>query len=582
MDYKERAKNSPYNIENEINSFKEKSEEKWELRKKHNQNIIMAQRKKRILQLTQNTIQNENDKIIIENNLENKDSLILNNIEQNFLLNENNLSLKLPPLNNISKNINVILKCLLSDNKEENKWIIWALRIFFEKTSIPYNEYSILFENNIHKYFENLLNKYMDDNLIINEIFFIISNFFDNNDIVNKYPKNYLEYFLSENYFLIYQKYIIMQEDELINSILILFINILCGNYDLIKKIIFNRKHIFYHLLEFFKDKKISLNIIKNFARFSSLIFIAFRNNYITDLKLFILFLDTIFMIYRNINMQAEKDINLIKYILYIFQNAVTCKAKDENENDDYFVFNYLFNGNNKKDYKFVSYFCDILLKDNNFYFNEPSLLFISLKLIFDISYNSTKYQTEQLLKYGLLNILNNIICNKDNIKNEIIKKLLDISNNIIDSGLEFAKIYVNSNIFENLVLFFCLNMANNKIMDIYLNTFERLLNYYDKNIAENLYKRGIIQDGIFYSLQYYNENQNEKELVLKKCKIILSYLNTKYDSHLENSESFDKEDNILCSKFKEIILSGTLNLSEDNIEVLIHSGYMNSIEKID
>ena len=578
MDYNERAKKSPYNIENEITTFKEKTEEKWELRKKHNQNIIMAQRKKRIAQLSQTIIQNNIDNIENGSNLENKDSIKPNEIEDKLLLKEQNLSLKFPPLNKISDNINLVLKYLSSDNREENRWIIWALRVFFENNNIPYNEYLILFDNNIHKYYENLLNKYVEDYILINEIFYTIANFFCSSEIVNKYPKNYLEYFLSDNYFLIYQKYIMMQENELIASILILLINILWGNYDLIKKIYFNRKEFFYNLLEFFHDKQINIEFVKNFIKFFSLIFNAIKNNYITDVKLFLLILDVILMTYRNINLEKNIDINLIILILSIFGNALTCKVKDENENDDYFVINFLFNGNNIKSYKFVSYFCNVL-KESKFYFNNQFLLIKSLEILYCISYYSTKYQNEQLIEYGLLNILNNIICIKDNRQNEIIEKLLSISNNIIDSDLESAKIYVNSQIFENLVQFFSLNMANNKIMDLYLNTFQRVLNYNDKDIAENLYKRGIIKDAIFNSLQYSNENQNEKRLVLKKCKIIISYLNTMYDFHLENNESFDKEEYLLCYKFKEILLNGSLNLSEGIIEALIHTGCMNSIE---
>ena len=52
MDYNERTKKSLFNLENETDSFKEKTEAKWELRKKHNQNIIMAQRKKIITIIT--------------------------------------------------------------------------------------------------------------------------------------------------------------------------------------------------------------------------------------------------------------------------------------------------------------------------------------------------------------------------------------------------------------------------------------------------------------------------------------------------------------------------------------------------
>ena len=77
----------------------------------------------------------------------------------------------------------------------------------------------------------------------------------------------------------------------------------------------------------------------------------------------------------------------------------------------------------------------------------------------------------------------------------------------------------------------------NNKIMYIFLNTFERLLNDDDKQIADNLNKRGIIKDGVFYFLLYLNDKQKEEDLVLKKCEIIIiSYLNIMYDSQNESN----------------------------------------------
>ena len=106
-----------------------------------------------------------------------------------YLLNENVW------INNITNNINLILKFLASDNIKENKWILRAIRKFFQNTNIPYGEYLILFENNFHKYFDNLLNKYMNNYIIINEIFFIICNFYNSDDVVNQYPKKYIDFF---------------------------------------------------------------------------------------------------------------------------------------------------------------------------------------------------------------------------------------------------------------------------------------------------------------------------------------------------------------------------------------------------
>ena len=582
MDYNERAKNFLFNLENEIETFKEKTEEKWELRKKHNQNIIMAERKKRILQLSQEKAENKESNY---NNINNF-SLDIDNNNKTQKINENNLFVKIPLLENISNNIIQIIKLLSSDNIEENKWVIRALKLYFENENIPYNEYSILFENNINKYFEILLNKYQNNNIIVDEIFFIITNLFDNNEIVNKYPKKYFEYFLNANYFLIYNKYIILQEDEIINSILLLLRNLLFGNNVLVKNIYYNRKEFFYYLVEYFKEKKINYDILKNLIIFFSIIFNGIKNNFILDTKLLLLILDEILMIYKIINSESTKDTYMIKIILNIFQDALTCKVKDENENenDDYFVLNYLFEGNNKDSQKFVSYFCNALLQYGNIYFNDYSLFLTSLKILYAISYYSTKYQTEVLIKLGFLDILNNILCFKGNFNNisQIVEKLLGISNNIIDSDLDFAKIYINSKIFENLVTFFASNVGNNKIMNIFLDTFERLLNYYDKQIADNLYKRGIIKDGIFKSLLNCNDKQNEIELmVLKKCKIIISYLNTMYDSQNEYNDTFDKEYYLLCYQFRDIILSGQLNISDEYAGILLKSGCMNTINEM-
>ena len=198
MDYNDRAKKSPYNLENEIFSFNEKIEEKLELRKKHNLNIIMAHRKKRILSSAKNEAENKGDYLVIDN----KD---LNNSQNDFLLNENDILLKLPSLNNINHNIKQILQYLSSDNIEEIKWIIHSLRLFFQNYNIPYEEYSVLFENEINKKFESLLKKYQHSNCIVNEILFIIANFFDNDEIVNKYPNKYFECFLNDDYFSIYE-----------------------------------------------------------------------------------------------------------------------------------------------------------------------------------------------------------------------------------------------------------------------------------------------------------------------------------------------------------------------------------------
>ena len=572
MDYNDRAKITPYSLENDLTSFKEKIEKKLELRKKHNLSIIMAQRKKRIISLSQNIIDNKDDNLVIDNtNIYN-----LNNSKNEILLNENDIILKLPPIKNISDNIKQILQYLNSDNFEENKWIIHSLRKYFQNYNIPYQEYSILFENNINKIFESLLKKYHHSNCIANEIFYIIANFFDTDEIVNKYPKEYFEFFLTDDYFSIYQNIIFFQEEDLINSILILIRNIIIGKRKLINNIYFNKENLLLNLIEFVKEKNnVSIEVIKNFVLLFSLIFQEIKNNYINDSDFFTEILNVIFLIYKNINSKKQKNLLIIKHILYIFQNAISCKVTEENENDEYFVINYLFNGNNKHN-KFISYFFENILIEIKFYLSDISLLLILLDLLNDISYNATKYQINLLLDYGFLEILNNIIENNNNF--EIIEKLLEASNNIINSGNIFAKYYAKSKIFNNLIKYYSINMYNSKIVLYFLIMFKMLLINNDIEIADNMKKRGIIKDGIFDTLNYNNNNPNEKEILFHKCDIISKYLQTIYNPNMENN-GFDREDYLLCYNFKEMLLLHQLKISDEHIEMFLHLDYMNCIE---
>ena len=573
MDYNDRAKKSPYNLENEIFSFNEKIEEKLELRKKHNLNIIMAHRKKRILSSAQNEAENKGNYLVIDN----KD---LNNSQNDFLLNENDILLKLPSLNNINHNIKQILQYLSSDNIEEIKWIIHSLRLFFQNYNIPYEEYSVLFENEINKKFESLLKKYQHSNCIVNEILFIIANFYDNDEIVNKYPNKYFECFLNDDYFSIYENIILFQEEELVNSILILLRNILLEKKKLINYTFFNKQMILINLIEFIKDKSnVSIEIIKNFILLLSVIFQGIKNNNINDSDYFITILNTIIIIYKNIISQNQKNILIIKHILYVFKNAITCKVNDKNENDEYFVINYLFNGSNKHN-QFIFYLFENILKDIKFYISDNSLIFILLDLLCEISYNANKYQINLLIDYRFLDILNIIFNKIENFK--IIEKIIEASNNIINSGSDFAKYYVKSKVFNSLIKYYSMNMSNSKIVFYFLNMFKILLINNDIEIADNMKKRGIIKDGIFDTLKYCNNNKNsiEKEILFHKCDIISKYFQTVYNPNLENN-GFDKEDYLLCYNFKEMLLLHQLDISDEYIEMLLHLDYMNCIENI-
>ena len=591
MDYNNRAKKSPFNIEEDIDILKEKTKGHLELRKKHNYNIIMTERRKRVLSVNENTkenknesfnFKNENKNIILDSDLPNEDLYLFNesNEYKIYLYNESDIKIQLPPLSNISDNIQMILEYLSSDDTDKIKCIIYSLRKYFSNNDIEvFSEYSILFENKIHTHLENIINKHKDNYYIINEIFFFVSNLFSNNEIVNKYPKEYFQYFLSENFFKIYEDINILQEEDLVNSILILLRNILFEQHELINDVIYKRREFINNILIFFKQKQIvSIETINNFILFFSLLIQELQGRYIKQVNTFYLMIDIFFNMFIKINQMEFKNINIIiiKHILNIFKYFLFCKIKDKDDNDDYFVINYLFNNSDKNNISFVEYFCEILSKNSNLYFNNISILISCLNLLIDITFNATSFQIQNLINYQIFDILNCIFYYKNNYNNEInriILQLLKISDNIIDSGFEYSLILIKSKFFENMVTFYSQNLGNNIIVDSFLNTFIRLLNYYDKQIGDNLYKRGIIKDGVFNSLQYSNSNTNEI-IIIKECKVISLYLDSILDVS-KDKNGYNKEDYFLCCKFKEILLSGQLNIPEDAKECIIKSDYM-------
>ena len=179
----ERAKKEM--LEFDINSNQEMINLKLQLRKKHNTKKIMEQRRKRM-------------------NLSDKNETIDNEINENhkkLLFDSSDILIKIPIINNISNdNINMILEYLDSNDVEKNKWAIYSLRIYFEYENPELKEYLILFENKINVYLESLLNKYENDYFFINEIFFIISNLFSIDEIINKFPEEYFLSFLNKFY----------------------------------------------------------------------------------------------------------------------------------------------------------------------------------------------------------------------------------------------------------------------------------------------------------------------------------------------------------------------------------------------
>ena len=579
MELNERAKNSLFEIDIELETKAEKVNEKYQLRKKHNHNIIMGQRKKRMLLLNP-----KEDKNIGLNEVNNNQ-----NSDKEMLLKDSDILINMPSINNISNNnINMILECLNSSDFEKNKWAIFSLRKYFEYKNPEVNEYLILFENNIQFYLGTLLKKNEDNICIINEILYIIANLFSYDEIINKYQENYFSRFLKDPFLYIYKKCFFVDEEELIISAFIALKNILSGKNILIKNI-FREEDLIYSILDIINKEKKSLNlvIIEHFVTFFRVIINGIKSGYIENKKIFYSIFDKIFIIYF---LCDKKDSKIIQDIIILIINAFDCKIKDKNENENYLMIDYLFEENKNGNIIFINYFCSSLFNNFNFYLQNYETFLASLNLLEMVTENCTKYQIEEIFNcssynYNFYEILNNYFKyrlrnNSQNNKNEVnyIIKLLNICNNIIDADLNFALRIVFSKFFENLIIYFRNNLMNRIVVDNFLDTFIRLLGYSDIRIADNLFKRGIIYEGMFCNLlSEYNSNNNHfnEDTVKKICKIISYYLQIIFNSN--QKDKLTKEDFLLCYNFKNFITNTDI-LLEDTKNCLLSLDYMKMI----
>ena len=585
MDLNERAKGTLFEFDIELEAKKEKISEKYQLRKNHNQNKIMEKRKKRILLLNQNRSLNTINGLDGINNNQNSNKKIL--------LNKSDISINLP-LNKITNNsIYIIINYLSSSDLEKNKWAIHSLRIYFEKNNPELNEYLMLFENKIHLYLESLLKKYEQTIYIVNEILFIIANLFSRDEIINKYKEDYFSYFLNDTFLYIYDNcFVKYGEEELIISSFTIFNNILQNKDALIQKI-FKKKELIHSILKIFNNKKmVNLDVVDNFIKVFRVIINGLKNGYIENKKLFFVVLDRIYFLYRFCDKQNPEIIN--KIIILII-NAFKCKMKDEYEMENYLMMDYIFMerlelNNVETNIRFIDYFCGSLYHNINFYLFNYETFMSSLDFLEIVTDNCTNDQMQVLFKcqyYNILEILNNyyifrikIIPNSTDIAKEMlyIQKLLSICNNIIDVGLYFALEIAFSKFFENLVLYFGKNLMNRIILEYFLNTFIRLLGYYNIKIARNLFKRGIINEGIFSSLLGgLNENNchfNE-DTIKKMFKIISDYLQTIID--IQQNDKLTNGELAFYYKFKQFV-NNTDIIPEETKECVLHLEFQNMI----
>ena len=575
MYYNERVKKDLIDLD--IDDIKENDmNQKYQLRKKHNKEIIMEHRRK-IIGLLNESNTKEN---IINENVETNHVTNKLNKDKKIFLNSSDFLNNNEKLNKISeKNIGMILDCLKSEDINKNQWIIYSLRIYFEKNNPELNEYLILFENNINIYLEALLKKYNDIIYIVNGILIIIANLFSYDEIINNFPEKYFLFFLTNSYLTIYTEQILTEEEEIIISILLLLNNILIGKKALIKKICDDEKLI-CSIIDIIKEKEtLNTNIAFYFVKYFKMVLESLKNDYIKNKYLFCSILDKIFIIYKRCD---EVDIIINKNIILLIIDSLKCYCKDKNDIEEYIVFNYLFEERND-DIMIIHYFCSSLYNNIDFYFSDNIALIGSLNLLKEITFNCNKEQMICLFNsykynYHLLDLANKYyqFINKDN-PNYIIQ-LLQLCINIINSDLYFALKIIFSLFFENLIKYFSKNYINKKIIDLYLDIFIILLGYDDKNIAENLFKRGIIYEGIFCKLLcgcngsslYFNN-----KMIFKMLKIICEYL--KIALMPLEKDKITREDLLLLNSFKNFVLTSNI-ISEETRDCLIHLEYMNNI----
>ena len=584
MDLNERAKKDFFQFNPNTDIEDDKINTKCQLRKKHNNNKIMIIRQKRINEYQKKDDELNNQKSIINENIE------MNDTNGKTLLNNSDILINMTKLNNISKdNITLILEYLNADDIEKNKWAIYFLRKYFQNENPELNEYLILFENKIYIYFESLLKKYEENICIVNEIFFIITNLFSCEEIINKYPDDYFLYFLNDFYLSAYKKYLMFEIEDLITAVFNLLINLLMGKKEFIKALIKVDEFIHITLNTIDENTRKNPNLVVYFVEFFRIIFDAIKNGYIKDKYLFYSFLEKIFLLYKTYD---KYDLVIIKNIIILLIDSLTLLCKDKSDNEYYIAIDYLFeqndknNNNNYNSIAFIHYFCYSLYHNTKFYFNNNETVRITLDLIENITYNCSWGQMEQLFKsniYRFLDILNcyyqftisgNSQNKQEQYESNYIIQLLKVCNNIIDSDTNFAIELILSEFFSNLIKYFSINLMNKTLVDKYLDTFLRLLGYNEPRIADILFKRGIIKDGIFNGIlkKVNNKNSFNPDMLMKMCKIISDYLQTVFE--VINKNKFLGEDLWLYNEFKEFLLSSNI-ISDDIKECILSLEYM-------
>lgn len=553
---------------NNINKLlKGKNEQHLTLRKQINQEKLNIQRQKRNYGLKSND--SKNKKIQISPNVD-------------YYFFEESEIINFKKINSISKDYKILISALVSDNFNIIKWAIFNIRRFFEiGKNIPFSEYATIFDCNFEKYFLVLLNKYPNDKYVANEVFFIIANLFGDDLLIIKYRDSYFKnYLFNDEFSRIYSKWLCSDDPQIIESIILVFRNILCGKKNLIKKFISN-KRIINCILRKENTAEFSIKMLNNLVSFFYMVIQEIKVDILLENEMINIFniMNKLFYIYKIIDVEKKeikkKAIEIINKILLIILMLFNFQ---DNELEYYFV-DYLFA--EKSNTNFIYFLIHSLLNNMEHYLGEPDLFFLILDIFYNITNNSKALDIETLLNWGILEFFNEIFNEKygkilmfyNNKK--LVYKLIKIFIEIVDSEKENAKTIILSKCFDHILAYFKDNIGNIHICDIYLNLFYRLINYYDEEIAEIIYQRGIIKDAITYFLLYNNFENNTNDINEKCCIIINAYLETKYEQE-KKGDGFNESDYKLLESFKDIIKYREFSLSKDLVECLHKKNYMN------
>ena len=375
-------------------------------------------------------------------------------------------------------------RILKQDNKKDN---IYFVILYLQKIQFKSDD-NTLFQTNIPNQLYSLLQKYIDDTILVNEVLTIIIN-------ITFYCKVEICYFFSEISFLnlynqILNRYI--NDDTILFDLITIFGNLVCGNYK-IQKLFYETK-----MVEVIKKLYENTSVGDKRREYCVWFFTCFMNNI-------------------QINYYFKENADFFIWGINFFCDNIIYEQMTLN---CLLGMSYLCNIENKK---VINYF----LSKNNFFIyilSLPSKYFENVcRILCDISsindeinlsiiknYNLTEFilrgLNSQSIKFQVstLYLLNNYV-NDEN--NEIKKILLD--NGIINKILELSKSYITSVVHSSLLCIssLLLNSSDEMIYILYQKKIigiiiEIISKNYDAKIME------IALDSIISILKRDNSNE--------------------------------------------------------------------------